>query len=490
MMSSILISAAIFSIWCTILFFEKVIGLSMLLFVAPITYYIIFISEKSGKVENKKAKFLMIPITLLAGTYFIFNNAFFNMINILAIPLLIIIMILLMFNKNITFNGQMLDGIFNMFVQPIDHIKDTFRKVIEFFSNKSKIKVNIERKNKIKKIIKAIIITLPIAVVIIGLLSTADETFGNLFTGMFKNILILIRKIQISSFVGKTIVTIFVFIYLLCFFDFITSRYKTKTGEKLLNKENVKDNFTIKMILGVLNVLYLIFCYIQIKSFINIVNVNYAQFARQGFFQLMIVSVINLFTILISKKRENNDDNKYIKIMCLVMIGFTFIILLSSVFRMYQYESAYGYTLLRLLVYCSLFTEAVLLIPTILYVLDKNVDLPRTYFTIILTVYVCMNIANFDNIIAKRNVDRYIKTGKIDMEYLKENTGTDAINQILKLLSVNEYTDDVKAITKKYLKQQYENLKYETLDLREFNMSRVMARNLIAENMDIIDGVD
>lgn len=63
---------------------------------------------------------------------------------------------------------------------------------------------------------------------------------------------------------------------------------------------------------------------------------------------------------------------------------------------MYFYESAYGYTLLRLLVYCSLFTETILLLPTILYIMDQKVNLAKTYVTIILTIYIGMNFINFD----------------------------------------------------------------------------------------------
>ena len=72
----------------------------MLLFIGPFAYYIIYILEKNEKIENSKAKILIIPIILLSATYFLFNNSFFNDLNILVIPLLIIFMILGLFNEN------------------------------------------------------------------------------------------------------------------------------------------------------------------------------------------------------------------------------------------------------------------------------------------------------------------------------------------------------------------------------------------------------
>ena len=240
------------------------------------------------------------------------------------------------------------------------------------------------------------------------------------------------------------------------------------------------------MILGALNVIYLIFCYIQIKSlFMRQTNINYAEYARQGFFQLMIVSLINLYTILLAKKREMQDEtkNKYIKIMCFAMIVFTFIILISAAYRMYLYESAYGYTFLRLLVYCILFTEAVMLIPTILYIIDKKINLPIVYFVIVMSVYICMNFANFENIIAKRNVDRYLQTGKIDLLYLEMDTGTDAIKQIVRILDANENEVGIKPETRRYLQEMYFDLESEGMDFRDFNLSKILAKKKISEKL-------
>ena len=59
------IGALIFAIWLVILFFGKSIGLSMLLFSIPFSYFFIYILEKNNKIKNSKAKILLIPILLL-----------------------------------------------------------------------------------------------------------------------------------------------------------------------------------------------------------------------------------------------------------------------------------------------------------------------------------------------------------------------------------------------------------------------------------------
>lgn len=64
-----------------------------------------------------------------------------------------------------------------------------------------------------------------------------------------------------------------------------------------------KGNFTSKLLLISLNLIYLVFVLVQIKNFIlttkNIdENFGYSSYARQGFFQLMVVSLINFLVLL------------------------------------------------------------------------------------------------------------------------------------------------------------------------------------------------
>lgn len=488
-MTDIFLGAIIFAIWSVILFYGKAIGLSMLLYIVPITLFILHIIEKRNNDINKNAKLLLIPIVLLSSTYFLYNNLFFNGLNVLIIPTLIVLMILGLFKEKFEINLNIFAKIFKVFFKPFDNIGEALKKSRKIFNQKENTNIDLEKRKNVKRVIKALIITMPVVFVIVCLLSSADQIFGNVFGNIIDNIFELIRGIQFSTVTEITILIIFAFFYLLGFFYYISSKYEIDNKEKIDKK---KDSFTIKMILGALNVIYLIFCYIQIKSlFMRQTNLNYAEYARQGFFQLMIVSLINLYTILLAKKREMQDEtkNKYIKIMSLAMVVFTFIILISAAYRMYLYESAYGYTFLRLLVYCILFTEAVMLIPTILYILDKKINLPIVYFSIVISVYICMNFANFENIIAKRNVDRYLQTGKIDLLYLEMDTGTDAIKQIVRILDANENEVGIKPETRRYLQEMYLDLESEKMDFRDFNLSKILAKKKISERLEEIGGL-
>ena len=489
-MVDIFLGAIIFAIWSVILFYGKAIGLSMLLFIVPITCFIIHILEKRNEDLNKNAKFFLVPITLLSSAYLIYSNLFFNILNIIVIPILLVLMILGMYKEKFEIKFRLIGNILKVVAKPFIYIGEAFKNSKTVLKEKSKEEIDSKKYKNIKRVGKALMITIPVVFVIIWLLSSADQVFGNIFGKIIEAIADFIRGIQIGTVIEIMILTVFAFVYFLGFFYYITSKY-----EKIEEKENnrKKDSFTIKMILGALNFVYLIFCFIQIKSlFMRNVDINYAEYARQGFFQLMLVSIINLVTVLIAKEREMQDEKKdiYIKVMCIAMVVFTFIILISSAYRMYLYESAYGYTLLRLLVYCILFTETVLLIPTVLYIIDKKINLPIVYFGIVITIYICMNFANFDNIIAKRNVDRYLETGKIDLLYLEMDTGTDAVKQIIRILDEKENEVGIKPETRRYLQSMYDYLENEGMDFRNFNISKLIAKKQISSKIDELKKID
>ncbi len=486
-MSHIFLIAFVFSIWSVILFLGKTLGLSMILFVIPFLYYVFYVLEKNNKVKNVKAKIFIIPIALLSSTYFIFNNQFYNKINLFVIPFLFSIMVIELLGET-TQIGSIFESLIDVIFEPIQYIKDTILKIINAIRKILRLHQKPNYCKNLKKIFKGICLTLPVVLIIIILLSTADETFGKIFANVWLFCINMMRNIRISNIIVKVIVTICVFLYLSSFFDYILTRYQHKPEGKKAEISNVEEeNLTVKMILGALNVIYFLFCFIQIRALVvKEANMNYSQYARQGFFQLMIVSVINLITILIAKQGENNNQkSKYITSMCFIMIIFTFMLLIFSAIRMHFYESAYGYTLLRLLVYCILITEALLLVPTIIYVKDKKIKLIKYYGAIMITMYVIVNFMNMDQMIAKRNIDRYIQTGKIDMVYLKKETGTDAVNQIMRLLEINMETDtETKQEANQYLKQVYTTLKEEEMDFRSFNLSKLLAKQLIEKGIE------
>ena len=349
-------------------------------------------------------------------------------------------------------------------------LKDTIYlifKPLEFIGNfyrvvKKKIDDALKLSDDSKKKIRSILIVIPIIIIILLLLSSADMIFSSIFNNVFN----ILKKISIENLIGRIILIIILFTYMGAQINYILFGYKEDTDSK---NEIKIETYTIKLLLTLLNITYIIFDFIQIRSLIFhqvSTNINYAQYARSGFFQLMFISLINLSIILISKKSK--EDTKYNKVMSIIMILLTFVIIISSFLRMYMYESAYGYTLLRLLVYVILITEAILFIPTIICIINPKQKILKTYIFITITIYTMLSLYPVDYFIANNNINRYYKTGKIDISYLK-NHNTDNIPMLCELYNKLENIDE-KNNLKLYLQGVHNNNQIKSI--QEYNISK------------------
>ena len=189
---------------------------------------------------------------------------------------------------------------------------------------------------------------------------------------------------------------------------FINEEKKQETRTEKDKTQKI-STFTQNTILVSLNLIYLIFSIIQFKYlFINAgktADFDYAQYARTGFFQLMMVSLINFGILKIGKVEQKEKLNTMLKI---TMIVFTLVIIISAIFRMYLYEQAYGYTYLRLFVYFVLATEILILIPVTMNLLGKNLNTFKISLKIIVTMYAILNLINIFYMITE-NSDMNIK---------------------------------------------------------------------------------
>lgn len=487
----ILIGALFLSLWQSLLFWKQDLGISVLLFTIPI----IWITTKllKGNIKNKKALLISIPIIVLSSTYFIFDNLRFYLINIVLIPILYLIMVIWAISdfqiKSIIYK------IILMIFEPLNYIGDVIRAVLKEFNPKEKDEQIGEKKEK-NNIFKAVCFTGIIALIVIGLLCSADNEFAKIFSTIFKDINIF----NVSELTGRIIIIIIAFFY---FAGFFMNMLDKENGLKEFEEEEKiekKESYTIRMMLTVLNVVYLVFCFTQIKVLFTEQNIKYSEFARKGFFQLMIVSLINIVMILKANNKnlkETEKQEKYKKTMCIVMVIFTLIIIISAFARMTLYQQNYGYTRLRILVDYTLITEIILLIPTIIYILKNKIDLIKTYFVIIITMYCLVNFINIDKIIMKNNFNRYKETGYIDLNYIMEMNNSDLIEQLLELKDTEfKYSEkaysqsdtDKQEIQEQIGKQQRELNGYlaswkksfnETHTLAEFNLPKMRAKSIL-----------
>ena len=434
-MSGLLIFILLLALWHVVLFFGHSLGISVILFMVPLIAFIYYFLSKNNKIKNWHGLLLSVPIIILSLHYLLFNNNTFNVLNYIVILFLLLLMYVLTVKPTYNFKEILFD--FAKFVyKPFIYIGEFYKENIKKFFKGIKISDNG------KRLIKTLLIILPIVIIVLLLLSNADPNFKNLF----KIVIDFITDILKFEFIDKLLGKIFMFIVMIFVIGTSTMYLIKDYGKesyKVKERKN-KDIYTIKVLVTVLNIIYIIFDIIQIKSlFIHSSSsyINYASYARSGFFELMVVSLINMTIILISKNYKTDKKNtKYMNIMSILMLFLTLIIIVSSFIRMHLYEVAYGYTVLRLLVDVVLITEVLLMIPTVMYIINSEFNISKAFLIIIICVYCCVNYINIDCFIANKNINRYNNGSKLDIEYLETYT-TDNIPILINLYNS---TDDNK----------------------------------------------
>ena len=459
---------------------DKEPGISVALFCIPLLTFFIYILNKNGRIKNKKGLILCVPIILLSLTYFIFNNSFFQTINVFVICGLWLILCISITQNELKFKN-IFTKISNLIIGPFDYFQLTTSELKKIFTEKENTNENAVL---FKKILKSIIITLPIVIIVIFLLTSADSIFADIFSGIGNTVENIFDIDELPYLAARIIVIALIFIYMSSFLYNIIKENTLFNKEIVAERKGLKlDGITIQMILTILNIIYLIFSTIQIlylftKNELS-ADFNYAEYARQGFFQLMFVSLINfvLISVIHTNKKEISEfQKKYIKFMEVLIEIFTQIIIISAFYRMFLYEQTYGYTYLRLFVYFTLIAEFIFMLPTIWYTLGKKINLFKIGLTIATIFYLVLNYINVDALIARKNINRYYEGKKIDFYYLKNCTGTDAYSEISRLLD----TEDVqlKNNVKNYLNNEKAKLE-EKQNWQEWNLSKQMAKKYL-----------
>ena len=484
-MYSFLSIVLLLALWHSILFYSQSLGVNVVLFTVPLCLFLIHVFKNKQLIKNKYGLLYSIPIVLLSISYLIYDINAFKILNAIAIPILYLFMYI--FTINPTYKmGNIVNNVFSLIFEPLSKIDNIFRLIN---SNKKES----DSKKNIGKILKSLLIIIPIVIFIIYLLSSADEVFRIFFNDLFEWIKNLTLERIIRELIARGLIIFIIFIYISSVLNYIIFNYKN-----LDNKEKVVfkkyDTTTIKMLLTILNVIYVFFDIIQIRSLLlhrMAMDITYSEYARRGFFELLIVSLLNLIFILIAKKQESEKDGKYIKVNSIIMVFLTLIIIASSFIRMYMYQDAYGCTFLRLMTYVVLITEVFMLVPTIMYILDSKIKILRYYIPIAVIMYTLVNLLPVDSYIAHYNIERYYATGKLDLYYL-ENYYSDNIPELIELYK-NTSDTEIKDKLEKYLSgtsgtrtrnsyYSYKVYKSKKLNIQEFNISKYRAHKVLVEN--------
>lgn len=151
-------------------------------------------------------------------------------------------------------------------------------------------------------------------------------------------------------------------------------------------------------------------------------ELTYAEYARSGFWQLSIVSMLTLAVIVVVQRwaaQESGSDRLWLRAALTAVSLLTLVIVASALSRMWTYQQAYGFTVMRLLVEVfELWIALLYLLVLAGLVRLRRQWLPRAAVGAAATTLLALAILNPEHFVADRNIDRWQSGRTLDTEYL------------------------------------------------------------------------
>lgn len=274
-----------------------------------------------------------------------------------------------------------------------------------------------------KYVIIGLLLTVPLTAVVAALLMSADDGVRRILSNIFNRIF----SDEIWNIILQLILAIPCSLYLFGMFytnthlNGLNTLDENRCKQKLFNMRFI-SNLVVYTAVTPICILYVLFFISQgsyfLSAFTNSLpkGYTYADYARQGFFELFAVALINLgvlcFMSLFSKK-AGREKTKALKFYSIIISVFTIILIATAMSKMVMYIDNYGLTELRL--YTSWFM--VLLAFTFVMIIVKQFRFDMQFarhFSVMFTImFAILCFSRPEALIAKYNIEMY-NSGYLD----------------------------------------------------------------------------
>jgi hypothetical protein len=147
-----------------------------------------------------------------------------------------------------------------------------------------------------------------------------------------------------------------------------------------------------------------------------------AERAREGFGQLVAVTVITVALLAWAGRRAGTDRSSGRRLLAVLgggLVALVLVVVASALRRMALYEQAFGWTVLRIHVAAfEVWLAVVLVLCGAAWLLRRTDLVARGVVLAAGASLLVLNLASPDALAASANVDRYAATGKVDLDYL------------------------------------------------------------------------
>jgi hypothetical protein len=455
------------------LFFDKLVGISVVIF-NIILLGTIFLFGWRQQLRFRPSWWLILPILFFALMPSIRANEFLIFLNLCAtLGLLMLLAHELVGTPTVLMHLR--DYLVLVTLVPLKMLGRALHSV----SLINQIHSTIKHRDLGIRVFKGVIMAVPILIIFGVLFSQADLVFSRFVTSLI--------DITISERLIQYLVWLLVaFVAALSFLSYIFFPPETPPATKSQVSVLPDRNIEALVFLGLISVLFLVFIVFQITYLFggeaNIIKAGftYAEYARRGFWELLAVAMLSLIVLLAAEKyigTESKKEKQFL-IPSLIVIAEVILVIASAFKRLSLYIDAYSLTTLRF--YAAAFIMLLLALFILLAVkfIKAKQEQFFTFGTLLLliTFLMLVNIVNPDAFIAKSNMERYNRTGKLDVTHIGK-LSADAEPWKTALYKELEGAD--KETLRELLQHQKDNLKKSSGDWQSANLSRTQALKLL-----------
>ncbi|MFY2556074.1 DUF4153 domain-containing protein [Corallococcus terminator] len=172
---------------------------------------------------------------------------------------------------------------------------------------------------------------------------------------------------------------------------------------------------------------------------------SYATYARRGFFELMVVSMLTLGLVMALARwtrRESPLARTVFQVGASVMVALTLVIVASAVKRMTLYEEAFGYTRLRVFTHVFMFALGGVLAWRAVTLWWRPERFAVGAFVAALGAVLAVNVINPDALIVRLNIARMAPDQHVDDDYLY-SLSADAVPELVRGVASGKLTSRV-----------------------------------------------
>lgn len=312
-----------------------------------------------------------------------------------------------------------------------------------------------------------IVLALPFLVIVLILLTSADVVFKRLVSNLLLGI----------DDLGDAIVWCFVFAfgYLAAYTCGRTLILKKVSVTQVYHEK--ANNVTGITFAGIFSAVYVLFCSVQLLGFLSKggfllpEGYTYARYARTGFFQLLVVCVINVGMVILC--RIKFETERVLKILLTVISVCTYFMTASSAYRIILYIRYYQLTFLRVFTLWMLAVITVWMVFVTWFIYNDQIKLFEYGLVTLAALFIILALMRPDRVVMTYNLDGF-NLEKSDTGYLFYELSEDGAVELLhsELADMEAYRPELLDYCSRIV-EKYERNGRE--DFRKFNWSRYAA---------------